>query len=518
VHVNGWRRLCARSFARTVASFSFLLALTLSGAAAQQAGAPAQLSIEDAIALARRNNPDFQAQKNDAGLADWAVREAYGGLMPGASASAGFGYQAPGTPRFGIFSGSDFGLSNTPAYYSSDYFLGLTYNLSGASLLAPRREKSNRRATDANINAADFRLQSNVTLQYLAVRRAQDGVALAQAELDRASENLKLAQARVAVGSAIPLEEKQAEVDRGRAEVALLQARNLVQTEQLRLMEQVGIELNREVQLTTAFDVFDLPYTQDQLVGFAMESQPELMAARALEQASDASVKIARSAYLPNLDFQAGLSGYTRQAGSNSYLLRQAQDRAAGARAQCEQINLISSGLRTPLPGFPQDCPAGTLPTAEEAHVLSENRVFPFDFTGQPWSASIRITLPVFQGFARERQIEQAKAAAADARFRVRSEELRLKTATGSAYLNVVTARQSVDLERRNRDLADDQLRLARERYRVGVTSFIELRDAETIKARADRAYLIAVYSFHENIAALETAVGRNLRNSGQGR
>ena len=518
MHFLRWRRLCARRIARTAASFSFLTVLALSGAAAQQAAPPAQLSLDEAITLARRNNPDFQALKNDAVVADWAVREAYGGLLPGASARTSFGYQASGTPRFGIFSGSDLGISNTPSYYSSEYFLGLTYSLSGASLLAPRREKSNRRATDANINAADFRLQSNVTLQYLAVRRAQDGVALAQAELDRAAENLKLAAARVAVGSAIPLEEKQAEVDRGRTEVSLLQARSLVQTEQLRLMQQVGIELNREVQLTTTFDVFDLPVTEEQLVSAALQEQPELMAARATEEASEASVKMARSAYLPNLDFSAGLSGYTRQAGSNSYILGQAQDRAAGVRQQCEQLNFISSGLKSPLPGFPQNCPSGVLTAAEEAQVLSENRVFPFDFTGQPWSASVTISVPVFQGFSRERQIQQAKAASADARYRVRSEELRLKTAIGSAYLNVVTARQSVDLERRNRDLADHQLGLARERYRVGVASFIELRDAETIKARADRSYLIAVYAFHENIAALETAVGRNLRNAGQGR
>ncbi len=517
MHVIGWRRLCARNFARAAASFSFGIAVA-SSAVAQQAAVPAQLSLEDAIALARRNNPDFLAQKNDAAVADWAVREAYGNLLPGASASTSFSYQASGTPRFGIFSGSDLGLSNTPSYYSSDYFLGLTYGLSGASLVAPRREKSNRRATEANINAADFRLQSAVALQYLAVRRAIDGVALAQAELDRADENLKLAEARVAVGSAIPLEAKQAEVDRGRTQVALIQARNLVQTEQLRLIQQLGIEVNRDVQLTTQFPVFDLPYSQEQLVSFAMEAQPELMAARALEQAANASVKMARSAYLPSLDFSAGLSGYTRQAGSNSYILKQAQDRASGLRAQCEQINLISAGLKTPLPGYPQTCPSGVLTSAEQQAVLNGNKVFPFDFTQQPWSAQIRLSLPLFQGFGRERQVEQAKASSADARFRVRSEELRLKTLISSSYLNVVTAKQSVDLEQRNKELADDQLRLARERYRVGVASFIELRDAETIKARADRAYLIALYAFHENIAALETAVGRNLRNPGQPR
>ena len=514
------RRLNAHRQARAAASFFLAVSALAGSVSAQQTppAPPAQLSLEDAINLARRNNPDFQSQKNDAGVADWTVREAYGNLLPSASVSSSFSYQASGTPRFGIFSGSDFGLSNTPAYYSSDYFIGLNYSLSGASLLAPGREKSSRRAIDAGIQASDFLLQATVTRQYLAVLRAIDGVTLAQSELQRADENLKLAQARVDVGAAIPLEAKQAEVDRGRTEVNLIQARNLVQTEQLRLMQELGIELSRDLQLTTKFDVFDLPWSQTELVSYAIASHPQLQSARAEDAAGRASLKMARTAYLPSLDFSAGLSGYTREAGSTSYLLNQAQAQVAGQREACERTNLISAGLAQPLPGYPMDCAQFALTPADERALLAENNVFPFDFTRQPWSARVQVSLPLFQGFSRERQVEQAKAAAADARYRLRGEELRLKTEINSAYLNVTTARQSVQLEARNRDLADEQLQLARERYRVGAASFIELRDAETIKARADRAYLIALYSFHEGIASLETAVGRNLRNPGGAR
>jgi outer membrane protein TolC len=153
------RRLDARYAARVAASFFFLLG---SGLAAQQADT-ARLSLEEAIDLARKNNPDFQATQNDAAVADWAVRSAYGNLLPGASASTSFSYQASGRPRFGIFTGSDLGIDQTPAYYSSDYFLGLTYGLSGSSVFAPRREKANRAATEASIKAAGYDLQASVT-------------------------------------------------------------------------------------------------------------------------------------------------------------------------------------------------------------------------------------------------------------------------------------------------------------------------------------------------------------------
>ncbi|MGH7470608.1 MAG: TolC family protein [Longimicrobiales bacterium] len=505
------RRLDARSFARLAASFVFLI-----GASPAWAQQTAQLSLDEAISLARKNNPDFQARQNDVAVADWAVREAYGNLLPGASASGSFGYQASGRPRFGIFTGSDLGIDRTPVYYSSDYFLGLNYALNGASLLAPGREKATRAATEAGIVAADYELKANVTRQYLAVLRARDGVTLTQAEHERTAENLKLAQARVAVGAAVPLEAKQAEVEQGRAEVNVLQARNLLQTERLRLMQILGIELNREVELTTSFGVFELPQTQDQLQATAVQAHPQLVAARSAERATEAGVRMARSAYLPSLSVSAGLSGYTRQAGSTSYLVNQARDQMVGQRDNCEFLNALTGRLTRPMPGFPVDCSIFQVSPAQEQAIISGNDVFPFNYSRQPWSAQLSVSLPIFQGFGRELQLEQAKVTAADARHRLRGEELRLKTEIASAYLNVQTARQSVALEERNRSLAAEQLVLARERYRVGVASYIELQEAETIRARADRAYLIALYSFHEGIASLETAVGQNLRPTGQ--
>ena len=512
-------RLNAR-FARTAASFLFLTTIATAALDAQQPAQSTQatLSLEDAIALARRNNPDLLALKNDMEVADWMVREAYGGLLPGASASTSFSYQASGRPRFGIFTGSDLGIDQTPAYYSSDYFVGLDYNLSGSTLIAPRREKAMRLSTEANYAGTDFNYKAMVTRQYLAVLRAQDGVILTMSELQRADETLKFAQAKVAVGNAIPLEAKQAEVERGRSEVALLQARNQVQTERLRLIQQLGVEVSRDVQLTTKFEVFDLPYTQEQLLQIAMEAHPFLLAARATENASDASVKMARSAYLPSLGLSAGLSGYTRQAGNTSSLVSQARSQMVGARQNCEFNNALSAGLSSPLPGYPQDCSRFVLTQDQEREIINSNDVFPFSFSQQPWSAQLRISLPIFQGFSRERQIEQAKAASADARHRTRAEELRLKTEASAAYLDVMTARQTVQLETRNLELANEQLALARERYRVGVATFLELQEAETIKARADRAYLIAIYSFHEGVAALETATGQNLRPVGESR
>lgn len=492
-------------------SFVAVALLLSAPVAAQQ---PPTLTLEEALDLARRNNPDYLAASNDAGTADWAVREAYGALLPGASASGSLAWQDAGTQRFGIFTGEDLGIQTSTAYYSSSYSLGLNYRLSGSTLLAPGREKALRRATEAGIEASRLSLETNVIARYLAVLRAQEGVTLARQELARAEENVRLAEARVAVGAAIPMEVKQAQVERGRTQVALLQAENAVRSERLRLGQAIGVPLEQDITLTTSFTVTDIPWQPAQLVDMALSANPQLLAARANERAADTGIDMARSAYLPSLSLSAGFSGYTRQAANENFLIAQARSQAQSQRENCEFLNTISAGLTSPLPGRPADCSAFTLTPAQEARIRSENSVFPFDFTREPLSASLQISLPVFQGFTRERQVEEARAAAADARYRLRAEELRIRTDVNTAYGNLITARQSVDLEETNRDLAEEQLELARERYRLGAASFIELQEAETVKARADRAYLDAVYAFHEAIAALESAVGRPLRET----
>jgi outer membrane protein len=471
----------------------------------------ATLTLEEAIALARRNNPDYLAQANDITVADWAVRDAYGALLPGASVSTTYGYQAAGQPRFGNLTGSELGLDNTTDYYSSSYNLGVSYRLSGSSLIAPRQARSQRDATAAGIEAAEFNLTAAVTRQYIAVRRAQDGVVLAQRELQRADENMRLAEARVQVGAAIPMEMKQAEVERGRAEVALLQAENLVRTEQLRLVQSLGVRFAGDIRLTTAFAIRDVPWTQEQLVGVARDAHPQLRAARAHANAADAGVRMARSAYLPSLSLSAGLSGYARQAGNTDFLINAARERAAQQAQSCTLLNQISAGLSQPLPNTPGDCGSFALTAEQERQIREGNRNFPFGYSRDPYSVSLTVSLPLFDGFTRERQVEQARVSRTDAELRLRAEELRIETEVGTALNNVRTARRSAELEARNAELAGEQLEMARQRYRVGAAAFIELQDAETAKARADRALLTALYQFHENLAALEAAVGRPL-------
>jgi outer membrane protein len=488
--------------------------------AAQQ---PATLSLDQAIQMARQSNPVYRMTVNNQGAADWAVRQAYADLLPGLDVSNSFSYRAGGTPIIGNLSASELGLSATPATYTSSYGIGVGMSLSGATFFNIAQQRANQSAVEARIDAAGYDLVTLVTAQYLGALRARDGVTIAKSALESTQEAYKLAETRLAVGAATRIDLTQAQVDRGRAEVAVLQAENLYDTERLRLMQTLGVEIDREIELTSTFPVFEPQWTLEELTQNALASHPQLVAARKDEAAASAVAKAAWSSYLPTLSFFGQWSGRVQRTGSDQFLIAQAKENANDARADCEFWNRISSGLSQPLPGRPQDCSAIVVDAADEARIINANNQFPFNYTGSPVSFGMSISLPIWDGFSRQTRLQTTKAAAEDAKYQRRAEELARRTAVATNLLNLRTAFRTVQIEESNVSAATELLTLARERYRLGAgcgtgaapglcTSFLELTQAQERKARADQAHLNAVYSFHETMATLEAAVGRSLR------
>jgi outer membrane protein len=301
-------------------------------------------------------------------------------------------------------------------------------------------------------------------------------------------------------------------VERGRAEIDLLEAESLLRTEKLRLLEQLGVQSEGDFQLVSEFELFHPTWDRADLVSRAMDRHPQLRAFRAQESARKAASRQAWSNYLPNIFLSANWSGRARQIGDEQFLLNSAKGSLASQESSCQFWNEVSAGLSQPLSGYPTDCSGFSLTPDQESQILANNDVFPFNFRKEPWSLYVQVSFPVFQGFGRQRQVSEAKAAAEDARLDRVAEELRLQTGVTQAYDELMTATQVVQIEERNREVATEQLELAQERYRMGAGPFLELLEAQTSMATAERDYLNARYRFHGAIWALEAAVGERLR------
>lgn len=484
-------------------------ALILSpGRLAAQDAPPDSLSLEQAVQLARENNPAYLKQTNDVGVARSQVRAAVGGLLPSANISNGYGYTAGGVRR-----AESVVLAQQPSYYSADYSLGLSYRLSGQSILAPSVSRSQQRVVERQVAGAGANLDAQVAQQYLTVLQDREQAIQAQKELDRLNEHVKLAQAKLDVGTGTPLDLRTAQVEAGQQEVALLRARNLAATDAILLGQYMGVPLDPDVELISKFSIFEPSWTAAQLVEAALQANPTLLAAQANQSATATQVKSAKTQYLPTLGFSVGWRGSVYQAGDINPLVESSIQQTGQAFQSCQQSNLIAELLnQAPRDCSPMDVNNPAVAAQIRDRLRDENSGFPFGFTRQPMSAGITISLPIFEGFSRQLQVDQAKAAAADARHDVRAQELALREQVSAGVRNLETAYQTALLDDKVRQNAEEQLRLAEERFRFGAANSIEVSDAQAKLSQAERDQISAVYDFHKTLAALEALVGRPLR------
>lgn len=490
-------------------AWSMLVMLVAGVCPAPALQAQERLTLEDAVRLARQHNPELQVASGEADLTEWEVRSAVGRLFPSAMASSGVSWQGAGEQRFGSLTAGQLGFGDQPSFLFSSFSLGLEYTLDGSRLRAPARARASRSAARARRQDVETAVVLQVTRAYLDLQRQTRLVEVVEAELERAQANLRLARAQEAVGSATMLDVQQAEVQVGRADVALLRAEQAMHTSQLALLEQIGIELDREVVPVTELPVEAPTRDEEELFQAAVDRNAGLEALRADREGARIGVASARSSYYPTVSLQAGISGFTRRASQSDFLLAQVEQQEQQLVGQCQFQNEIFRRLAEPLPS--EDCDQFRLTEAQRQAALDQNRRFPFDFTRQPPQVSVTVSLPIFQGLERQRQLEEARVQQNNATLRLRQEERRLRVEISRLAAELRTAHRTVELEERNQALAEDQLRLARSRFEVGESSFLELAEAEGVKAQADRDHLEAVFQYHDARARIEAVVGGGL-------
>lgn len=508
-----------------------VLALVL-GAAPAAAQTPAArpvprvtLSLAEAIQQAERHSPAYRQVQNDAGAARWGVRNAYSSmLLPSLSVGGSLGYTGAGSATFG---GSLFNQSSPSL--TSGYGINLDWQLSGSTLAAPGQQRAGERAIGEDINNALVALRYEIAFQYLSVLQAGAQTDVARQQLARNEDFLQLAQARYQVGQATILDVKQAQVQRGQAEVGLLRAEQVEKEAKLELFRRMGVRLPvglDELALSDSFPVREPTWQLDALIQLATAENPQIRALRARESSADWALKSQRSRFLPSLSFSASWRAFTQEFTNEGVLLGRALAGAQSQFSNCEFQNSIIRSLPgggisgTAGNGVIPDCKAfvGLDATGEALapevakQIREQNNVFPFNFTRQPFSAYVQLSLPVFDGFSRNLSVAQARAQRDDLTESVRARELQLRSEVHGRLLALETAFRSIAVQAANRDAARDQLQLAQDRYRLGSGSALEVSDAQNVVQRAEGDYVNAVYDYHKAIAALELAVGRPLR------
>ncbi|HEY4307003.1 MAG TPA: TolC family protein [Gemmatimonadaceae bacterium] len=487
------------------ASLLALLALPAQLVLAQTPATSGGLTLDDAIRTAQQNNPAFQQIKNSQRNNDAQVRTARGALLPNLSASLGTTYQQGGTQYLGNgipFTGSD--------SYSSNYSVNLGYNVTGGMFYAPKAAKAQRTAGEADITNQTEILRASITQQYITSAQSSALAAVMDTLVAVAQGQLDLANAKMEAGAGTIIDVRTAEVALGQARVNALTQHNDARLQKLRLFEQMGVPADADAPLTTTFSTTASVPALDSLLALAHRANPDLLAKQSRLTAAEAGVKLQRTTYLPSLQLSTGY-------GANAYGLSDAEQLAlqkATSVSQSYSGCLLTDSLRIgaglSAAGAPGHCGSGIATAAQLDAARANNH--PWQFAKSPYAVGARISLPLFNGFQREANVEAARVQRDNAALDVRARNLQLTTNVTQAYLTLETQRQTVELLTQTAAKAAEDLALMQESFKVGARTFLDVTTARAAYEQAQINRVNGIYQFQSAFAALENAVGRPLR------
>jgi outer membrane protein TolC len=418
-----------------------LLAVPLHPAEAQTI----RLSLREAIGLAMKNNNLVKAAGFRAAASRQGIHIATSAYYPDIRFEEAFSASNAPTRTFmmkldqGRFTQDDFQIENlnSPAAHH-DFRTALTIRQPLYSpSLAPLREMAVKEADGESLGHEATRQDTAflVFRTWLETRKAAAQLGAAEQAIAEAKENLRLAGVRGKAGVGLRSDELRAQTHLASVEQQLIRSRNNLVLARMRLAVIVGLEEGSQAEINDQSFAFPVSLSAGELTRAALESRSDLGQLRSGVEKGDASVKLARSAYLPTLEAVA------------SY-----------------QLNA---------------------------------RDTPFGSDNDAWQAGVSLNWQVFDGFRRHHQRVQAvdmRSAAAETlagkereiRFQVRESLLRAEEA---GKRREVAGHAVAD--------AEETVRLLTKRFENSLATLVELLDAQSAlnQARANLADTEADYA-----------------------
>lgn len=468
--------------------------LLLAGSALAESEFPlirssAPLSLDSLIALGFQYNPALRQAAGDTRLNSIGKLNAVGNFLPTVSVGMSFSQSHYRNPTFTNPDGS---VSSYPRTYtdysimwedtvdgiltnprltertytidvpegdsrSSQMYLSLNESVfeGGRRYFLYRMAKVQENINNLTVEDAKRSLALQIAQRVVLVQTQQKLVELNEKLRDQRQDAFELAKARFAVGSVTELDVLQAEIQLGSAENAITSARRDLQAQREAMNQLLGIDIPSEFPIEEAAEISPFVFDVDELVAEAYRHRTDLKIAELSVARARHSLRVYQSEYLPTVSLSAQWSRSEQSGKKETWTLNPRNENS-------------SYGL------------------------------------------SVRWNL--FDGFTREyntvsRRVDRDKTIEAERALR-----LRLEREVRDAYYNLEKVYNQLGVTSRNRELAQRQLDLERERYRLGATSQLGLRDAQVTYAQAETEHLQKTLEYQSSLIALDLAVGKSLR------
>ncbi len=442
--------MSARPCAMGVVMLSVVTAARPAAAAAED-HLPAVLSLDAALALARKHQPDLRAAHYNTLAADARVDEQFSNLLPQLNGSASYarqaGSQVTAVPATGSAPGALVTTTKTTNVYRASASASQLLWDFGQTI---RKRDAAQASADATLDtekASALMIDLNLRSAFYTASTARSNVDVARETLANQNKHLEQIQSFVDLGRNPTIDLLQARVDQANAEVLLINAQNDYATARAVLNQTMGVEadINYDVEPTVSAPIPGESSSLDTLVDEALKARPEIASLQAQLRAQQMANKSVYGRYWPTLQAQA---------------------------------NGIYSGL---------------------------------DLDRLTWlvSAGLGLQWTLYDGGQTRATLREGDAEVAAFAAQIDSLRLQVRVDVEQARLAVAATKASLVAADRSLINAKARLDLAELRYRTGVGSIIELSDAQLASTTAAFQKLQAQLKLDTARAQLTKALAR---------
>lgn len=425
------------------------------GGSAQDQGGPYRLTLGDAARLAAERSPSVLEAGSRTDAAQARVKQRAADLLPSVDADVVSGRRSFNTASFGL----DFPTApgEPPLFDPRGEVIGPVRSADvRASAEVPLLDLGalgRKRSAEAGVNAARAETSSaeehaaaTAAEAYLAVLRARAEVAAREEDQKLGQELLDVAQGQLQAGVAVALDVTRAQAQLATVKAQLLGAQHRAEVAELSLRRTLRLPGDARIELVDDLESRSVGEvpTESDALAAALDARPDLKTAEAYRAAGARSLAAVRAGRLPKLSATADEGYYGKGFG---YMLN-------------------------------------------------------------TYSWSLKVSVPLFDGFDRSGQEQEVRARLREMDYRIDDLRTEVTFQVRRALLDLSAAREQAEA-------ADERLRLAilevqqeEDRVRAGVAGTADVVRAALRLNDARTAHLDALTAVHGARVALAAAMG----------
>jgi len=431
-------------------NFFILSILTMIGYA--QTG-DSLLTVEDMMGITLENNFQIKISKNISQIADNNNAIGNAGFLPSVIANANFDKSSQNTEQEFVNGDTQSRTGAKRQVYGAG--VDLSWTLFDGTRMFIAKDRLENQSVQAYY---DYKFDVDVTLAdalsfYYLLALEQDRQDLLQRAIEFSEERLRIVREKYELGKESKLSLLQAQVDLNTdVSASIRQNQQLVDTK-LALINIMSIKRDTDFSVDSVFQI-DSTLVLGELLQSAQNRNPQILAQELDYQITKQQRKELQAELLPQIDFNMGYN-YSNLESEAGFLFRNE-----------------TAGL---------------------------NYGFGASFT-------------IFEGFNRRRAIQNAEILAESSQYQLESLLLNIETQIKTNYNNYINNLQLVRIESQNFDIAFENAAIALERFKLGVTDAVQLRQAQVNAVNAQIRYLQAQFEAKQSEITLNRLAG-NLSN-----